>query len=211
MKRKAGDAPSADVWTLLREADEKKSTWSAQAWCQWFVQLVDAQPRATGEGARDEQRAMVSVQSPVDRSGSASDSASAAVAGDRAALARDEAGQTLPLQQLRGSPENAADAAPVAVSLGLPEALAAFIDVYGVVFDEDDEVMLQAVLARLRGEATVRPEVNRFEVIGDTGRPAEDGRLLTFRDVQVELSYQDDGRTLKVFLKRAPATVRVEE
>jgi hypothetical protein len=65
--------------------------------------------------------------------------------------------------------------------------------------------------ARLRGEATVRPEVNRFEVIGDTGRPAEDGRLLTFRDVQVELSYQDDGRTLKVFLKRAPATVRVEE
>jgi hypothetical protein len=179
-----------------------------QAWLTWS--------RATGEGARDdEHRAMVSVQSPVDRSGSATDSTSATLVSDRTASARDEAGQALPLQQLRRGLENAADTAlvapkeprdeqaqtiqseappcgevdtraqsshrlvgdapravaepsghnapdptgtPVAVSLGLPEALAAFIDVYDVVFDEDDVVMLQAVLAHLRGEATVRVE-----------------------------------------------------
>jgi hypothetical protein len=74
-------------------------------------------PRATGEGARDEGRAMVSVQSSVDRSGRATDSTRAAVASDRPARAGDGTGQALPLQQLRGSPEHADTDAPVAVSL----------------------------------------------------------------------------------------------
>ena len=39
------------------------------------------------------------------------------------------------------------------------------------------------------------PKVTRFEVIDETGR--------TYRrhGVEVELSYQDDGRTLKVFVR----------
>jgi NTP pyrophosphatase (non-canonical NTP hydrolase) len=64
-------------------------------------------------GARDDHADM---QSPVDRPGGATDSTCPVVAGHRPASARDEAGQALPLQQLRGSAENA-DAAPVAVSL----------------------------------------------------------------------------------------------
>lgn len=38
-------------------------------------------------------------------------------------------------------------------------------------------------------------KVTRFEVID------ENGRAYTQRDCNVELSYQDDGRTLKVFIK----------
>jgi hypothetical protein len=38
-------------------------------------------------------------------------------------------------------------------------------------------------------------KVTRFEVID------ENGRAYTQRDCKVELSYQDDGRTLKVFIK----------
>lgn len=38
-------------------------------------------------------------------------------------------------------------------------------------------------------------KVTRFEVID------ENGRVYTQRDCKVELSYQDDGRTLKVFIK----------
>ena len=37
--------------------------------------------------------------------------------------------------------------------------------------------------------------INRFEVIDETGR------VIVKYDVSVELNYQDDGRTLKVFLK----------
>jgi hypothetical protein len=42
-------------------------------------------------------------------------------------------------------------------------------------------------------------EVWRFEVIDHTY--AGVGRILVRHDVSVELSYQDDGKTLKVFLK----------
>lgn len=38
-------------------------------------------------------------------------------------------------------------------------------------------------------------KVTRFEVID------ENGRVYTTKDCKVELSYQDDGRTLKVFIK----------
>ena len=37
--------------------------------------------------------------------------------------------------------------------------------------------------------------INRFEVIDETGR------VIVKHGVSVELSYQDDGQTLKVFLK----------
>tara|TARA_R110000772_G_scaffold94409_2_gene192278 strand:+ start:1062 stop:1259 length:198 start_codon:yes stop_codon:yes gene_type:complete len=37
--------------------------------------------------------------------------------------------------------------------------------------------------------------INRFEVIDETGR------VVVKYDVSVELNYQDDGKTLKVFLK----------
>ena len=37
--------------------------------------------------------------------------------------------------------------------------------------------------------------INRFEVIDETGR------VIVKYDVSVELNYQDDGKTLKVFLK----------
>tara|TARA_B110000977_G_scaffold48059_1_gene65303 strand:- start:36 stop:299 length:264 start_codon:yes stop_codon:yes gene_type:complete len=40
-----------------------------------------------------------------------------------------------------------------------------------------------------------KEEVNRFEVIDATGR------LIVKYGVDVQLSYQDDGKTLKVFLK----------
>ena len=37
--------------------------------------------------------------------------------------------------------------------------------------------------------------INRFEVIDETGR------VIVRQGVSVELNYQDDGKTLKVFLK----------
>ena len=37
--------------------------------------------------------------------------------------------------------------------------------------------------------------INRFELIDETGR------VVVKYDVSVELNYQDDGKTLKVFLK----------
>lgn len=39
-------------------------------------------------------------------------------------------------------------------------------------------------------------DVTRFEVISETGRE------ITRYDCEVTLSYQDDGKTLKVFLKQ---------
>jgi len=38
-------------------------------------------------------------------------------------------------------------------------------------------------------------DINRFEVIDETGR------VIVRHGVSVELNYQDDGKTLKVFLK----------
>ncbi len=37
-----GALPTDAIWKLLNEADDKKSSWSSGAWCQWFVRLVDA-------------------------------------------------------------------------------------------------------------------------------------------------------------------------
>ena len=44
-------------------------------------------------------------------------------------------------------------------------------------------------------DMTDNSKVTRFEVIDDNGR------VYTTKDCKVELSYQDDGRTLKVFIK----------
>ena len=45
--------------------------------------------------------------------------------------------------------------------------------------------------------------VNRFEVIDHTKSVEEGGgRVLTAHDVQVDVSLQDDGRTLKVFINK---------
>jgi hypothetical protein len=41
-----------------------------------------------------------------------------------------------------------------------------------------------------------KDRVTRFEVIDETGR------VLTYYGVKVQLSYQDDGRTLKVFVEQ---------
>lgn len=48
-------------------------------------------------------------------------------------------------------------------------------------------------------------DVTRFEVID------EKGRALVKYAVDVELSYQDDGRTLKVFIKHNPDKVKTFE
>jgi hypothetical protein len=152
----------------------KFKTWGGLSKATHWMPLPTP-PRATGEGARDEGRAMVSVQSSVDRSGGATDSTRAVVASDRPTPARDETGQALPLQQLRGGPENA-DAAPVAVSLDphrlLKELIAEMRDRANYDFNFTQRAKdlslawvakLEDVLARLRGEATVRPERAEYE------------------------------------------------
>jgi hypothetical protein len=58
----------------------------------------------------------------------------------------------------------------------------------------------QAQTALLRGtlqgmNLTPEPNVTRFEVIDETGR------AYVRRQVEIELNYQDDGRTLKVFVR----------
>jgi hypothetical protein len=65
-------------------------------------------------GVRDDH---ADVQSPVDRPGGAADSTRPVVAGHRPASARDETGQALPLQQLRGGPENATNVPSVGATL----------------------------------------------------------------------------------------------
>lgn len=56
--------------------------------------------------------------------------------------------------------------------------------------------MLSAYAERLAQTSCETKAVTRFEVID------EDGRVYSNRPCTVELSYQDDGRTLKVFVKR---------
>lgn len=51
-----------------------------------------------------------------------------------------------------------------------------------------------------REVAAATEKVDRFEVIDDTGRAYVKGSIYG-SPVSVELSYQDDGRTLKVFVK----------
>jgi hypothetical protein len=173
---------------------------------KWLYDDEPDPPRATGEGARDAQK--TSQEMPHVHSGpSDADHVARWVVGNDAVrdlqAGDDRAGQdeTAPSDR---------QAAPVAVSLDPHLWIHARIDdlkdsaIAGFKNHDARLIALETELARLRGEATVRP-VDRFEVIDETGR------LLTRKPVNVELSYQDDGRTLKVFLKRAPATVRVEE
>jgi len=50
-------------------------------------------------------------------------------------------------------------------------------------------------------------KVTRFEVIDHTA-PEGQGRVYAAQNVKVELSYQDDGRTLKVFVTKADSQVK---
>jgi hypothetical protein len=113
--------------------------------CHWRTHWMPM-PRATGEGDGHQQ----TIETPPPTTGEVWGKTTASADSWAIGIGSSQAATVAPRR------DPSAEAAPVAVSLGLPEALAAFIDVYGVVFDEDDVVMLQAVLARLRGEATVR-------------------------------------------------------
>jgi hypothetical protein len=62
---------------------------------------------------------------------------------------------------------------------------------------EKAKAAIQAYTARQVREALEK--VDRFEVIDDTGRAYVKGSIYG-TPVKVELSYQDDGRTLKVFV-----------
>jgi len=57
---------------------------------------------------------------------------------------------------------------------------------------------------------TQKPEaVTRFEVIDHRAAVVSFGRVFSAWDVSIELSYQDGGRTLKVFvMDGAPAELR---
>lgn len=57
---------------------------------------------------------------------------------------------------------------------------------------------LMALIQKAELEATSK--VDRFEVIDDTGRAYVKGSIYG-SPVKIELSYQDDGKTLKVFVK----------
>lgn len=56
--------------------------------------------------------------------------------------------------------------------------------------------------AKAEREKEKQKTVNRFEVIDDTGRVYVKGSIYG-TPVTVELSYQDDDRTLKVFVRKA--------
>ena len=58
-----------------------------------------------------------------------------------------------------------------------------------------DSVSVCQALLQVWNECADTSKVTRFEVID------ENGRVYTSKDCKVELSYQDDGRTLKVFIK----------
>ena len=67
--------------------------------------------------------------------------------------------------------------------------------------DYTKDHIMQAVLAdRKQHELDAIKRVDRFEVIDDTGRAYVKGSIYG-SPVKVELSYQDDGRTLKVFVE----------
>ena len=57
-----------------------------------------------------------------------------------------------------------------------------------------DSVSVCQALLQVWNECADTSKVTRFEVID------ENGRVYTSKDCKVELSYQDDGRTLKVFI-----------
>lgn len=58
-----------------------------------------------------------------------------------------------------------------------------------------DSISVCQALMKVWNECANTTKVTRFEVID------QHGRAYTQMDCKVELSYQDDGRTLKVFLK----------
>lgn len=71
------------------------------------------------------------------------------------------------------------------------------VDIQLVTFYEQDlRDAIDAAIASAREEAA--KDVTRFEVIDHTTNGI--GRIIVKYGVQVELSYQDNGRTLKVFL-----------
>jgi hypothetical protein len=47
------------------------------------------------------------------------------------------------------------------------------------------------------------PTITRIVLIDHTKPTPQGGRVIDMRGVSVELSYQDDGRTLKVFVSKA--------
>lgn len=53
-------------------------------------------------------------------------------------------------------------------------------------------------------------KVDRFEVIDETGRAYVKGSIYG-TPVTVELSIQDEGRTLKVFIKERETNVKLQE
>lgn len=64
------------------------------------------------------------------------------------------------------------------------------------------EEHLGQLIEQLRAGAPGRDDnVTRFEVIDHTEEAAPVGRIVVKYDVRVERNYQDDGRTLKVFLR----------
>lgn len=65
-----------------------------------------------------------------------------------------------------------------------------------------NDVVQKAVLAYLQdGMKTIDTEkVDRFEVIDGNGRAYVRGSIYNLPFQKIDLSYQDDGRTLKVFL-----------
>ena len=80
----------------------------------------------------------------------------------------------------------------------LEKALLGFRGGYG---GHSLESIKQLILAdRKQHELDAIKRVDRFEVIDDTGRAYVKGSIYG-SPVKVELSYQDDGRTLKVFVE----------
>ena len=63
--------------------------------------------------------------------------------------------------------------------------------------------VILALLASVRGAEADTEKVTRFEVIDHRENPGYYRRTFVARPCRVELSYQDDGRTLKVFVDDA--------
>lgn len=86
---------------------------------------------------------------------------------------------------------------PTLFSIRVPRRLARFLVAAGA----------QDATPRDTSASTDTSSVTRFEVIDYTG--AGTGRMLTRDDVTVELSLQDDGRTLKAFLRDHATDMRL--
>lgn len=69
-----------------------------------------------------------------------------------------------------------------------------YVDKDGIVPNTYESEGFTNGYAQCQKDDTDNSKVTRFEVIDDNGR------VYTTKDCKVELSYQDDGRTLKVFI-----------